>query len=185
MSQIKLYILSAFFVCILQVDAQSNFENDNSLQKNSIQVKLNNADNDASLGDYYNALIYLKSALKIADDIDAKQELGIINSKIASLYYQMKELDSADVYINRAIEIQTIEEDSINLAITRFTNGLLYLEREQYIQALDLFTNASEDFEVQALEDYMAKVALYEGITYFKLKNYIKASLFFDKVILL
>ena len=169
----------------IQLSSQERIEGDNALLKNSIEVKIKNSELDFNKGDYQSSISNLNNALEIARQIDSKEELGKINCKIASVFYKLKELDSADVYISRAIDIQSNIDDQINLAISRFTNGLIYLERQQYVQAVDLFTNSGIVFEENNLNEYSAKVALYQGVTHINLGDYAKGNTFLDKAILL
>ncbi|MBT8260912.1 MAG: response regulator [Flavobacteriaceae bacterium] len=185
MSRIRYYIFAFFLLVFNHLHTQDRIEGDKVLLKNTIEVKINNAELSLNNGDFQESIFYLKNALQIANQIDSKVEQGKINSKLAHVYIKLNELDSSDVYISRAIEIQSNLDDEINLAISRFTNGLIYLERQQYIQAVDLFTNSSIVFEENNLDEYSAKVALYQGITHINLENYSKANTFLDKALLL
>ena len=185
MSQIRYQIFVILVFVFSQLNSQSTAEGDIELLKNNIEVKINNADLDLNRGDFNNGIIQLKSALEIANRIESNREIGIINTKLSNLYLKLNELDSAEVYISRAIVIQSNLDDDINLAISRFTNGLIYLEKKQYVQAIDLFTNSSIVFEENELNEYIAHVALKQGIAHLGINDYPKASSYLDKAILM
>ena len=185
MSQIRYQIFVILVFVFSQLNSQSIAEGDVELLKNNIDVKINNADLDLNRGDYHNGIIHLKSALEIANTIESKSDIGIINTKLANLFLKLKELDSAEVYISRAIVIHSNLDDDINLAVSRYTNGLIYLEKKQYIQAIDLFTNSNIVFEENELNEYISKVALNQGIAHLNIKDFSKASSYLDKAILM
>ena len=185
MSQIRYRIFVILVFVFSQLNSQSTTEGDLELLKNNIKVKTNNADLDLNRGDYHNGIIQLKSALEIANTIESKSDIGIINTKLANLFLKLKELDSAEVYISRAIVIHSNLDDDINLAVSRYTNGLIYLEKKQYIQAIDLFTNSNIVFEENELNEYISKVALNQGIAHLNINDYSKASSYLDKAILM
>ena len=185
MSQIRYQIFVILVFVFSQLNSQSTAEGDIELLKNNIEVKINNADLDLNRGDLNNGIIQLKSALEIAKRIESNSDIGIINTKLSNLFLKLKELDSAEVYISRAIVIQSNLDDDINLAISRFTNGLIYLEMKQYVQAIDLFTNSSIVFEENELNELIAHVALKQGIAHLSLNDYSKASSYLDKAILM
>ena len=90
MSQIRYRIFVILVFVFSQLNSQSTTEGDLELLKNNIKVKTNNADLDLNRGDYHNGIIQLKSALEIANTIESKSDIGIINTKLANLFLKLK-----------------------------------------------------------------------------------------------
>jgi len=185
MSQIKYYIfvfLVLFTTCIYP---QNNTEGDIALKKNKIEVFKNNANQETEKSNFYSALIILEKALIVAEEIADKKEQGIILSKIADLQYNVGDYQKAMPTIIKAMTIQGGIDDTINLAISRFTSGRIYLEQQDYNNALDYLKSAKAIFEEEGLNTLIAEVTLSLVKTNIGLDNLGQANALVDKAIIL
>ncbi len=87
MRRIKYYIFVFLVLIATQNYSQNRIEDDATLEKNKVEVAINNAETERQNGNFYNAIQTLKQALLISEKIDDKKAQGIILSKIAKLQY--------------------------------------------------------------------------------------------------
>jgi len=110
---------------------------------------------------------------------------GIILSKIANLQYLLEDNKDAKVSIIKAMAIQSAIEDKVNLAVSRYTCGLIYLKEKDYTNALDYFKSSKTIFEEEGLHEFVAKVNLSEAEAYIAQDNLSKANALVDKALIL
>jgi hypothetical protein len=185
MPQIK-YNIFVFLVLITSLSySQDSIEDDADLEKNKIEVAVNNADTEIQNGHFYNAIKILRQALVISEKIDYKKSQGIILSKIAKLQYNIDETKEAKVSITKAIAIQSSIDDKLNLAISRYTYGLINLGQKDFKKALGYFKSAKNIFEENNLDELVNEVNLSEAKAYIGLDNLNKANTLIEKTIIL
>lgn len=185
MSRIKYHIF-AFFVLIASLSyPQNKIEDDPDLQKNKVDVVVNNAEKEAQNGNFYNAIKLLKQALLISEKIDDQKSQGVILSNIAKLQYNIEELKDAESSINKAINIQRKIDDKLNLAISRYTYGQISLGLKNYNRALDYFKSAKTIFEEENLNEVITEVTLNEAKAQIGLNNLHEAIALIEKTIIL
>ena len=184
MSQIKSYILILFILLNFTAHPQ-NFEGENLLEKNRIEVFIHNASQEEERGQFYEATETLQKALAVAEQIEDKKNQGIILSKLANIQVTLEETKEAERTILKAIGIQSEIEDEINLAFSRFVYGTVHLSNKEYEKALDYFKSASAKFEEENLEELVTEVALYQGKSHEQLNNLNQANVALDKAIVL
>lgn len=184
MSQIKTSILILITLLNLTLHPQ-NFEGDNLLEKNRIDVFMHNASQEKERGQYYEAINTYEEALELAVQINDKKDQGKILAQLANIYVTLEDTKNAERNILNAIGIQTAIEDEINLAFSRFVYGTINLYNNDYFGALDYFKSASAKFEEENLEELVAEVSLYQGKAYKGLKQLNQANVALDKAIVL
>jgi signal transduction histidine kinase/CheY-like chemotaxis protein len=185
MSPIKHYILIVFVLCSSLCLAQNDISQDNELQKNAIKLAIQNADFEYERGNYYDAINELSKALKRVNQLEDQESQGVIHSKLANAYYKVEEIDSATASINRALKIQVQLDNRINLAVTRYTYGLIFLYEGKYNNALEHFKSSKTIFEEENLTKLIAEVTLNEAQVYIDQKDYSKANASLDEAVLL
>jgi len=185
MSQIKYYIFVFLVLIASQSYSQNKIEEDPTLEKNKVEVAVNNAEKYIQNGNFYDALKKLKQALHISEKIDDKKGQGIILSKIAKLEYNIYESKNAKQSIIKAIAIQSSIDDKLNLAISRYTYGQIYLREKEYINALEYFKSARTIFEEENLNQLITEVTLSEAKANIGLNNLNKANTLVEKTIIL
>lgn len=184
MSQIKTSILILITLLNLTLHPQ-NFEGDNLLEKNRIDVFMHNASQEKERGQYYEAINTYEEALELTIQINDKKDQGKILAQLANIYVTLEDTKNAERNILKAIGIQTAIEDEINLAFSRFVYGTINLYNNDYFGALDYFKSASAKFEEENLEELVAEVSLYQGKAYKGLKQLNQANVALDKAIVL
>ena len=185
MSRIKYYIFVFFVIITTQIYPQNNFEGNIVLEKNQIERYLFNADQEKVNDNYCEAIKNLKNALEIAKKIDDRKNQGIILSRLAELQLNTDEADEAIVSATKAVAIQTALDDKVNLAVTRYTFGLIHMSQEKYLEALDYFKSAKTIFEEESLSDLIAEVTVSEANAHIGLGNLNFAKTLLDKAIVL
>lgn len=183
MPQIKYYIFVFFVLIAMQSYSQNKIEDNYALEKNKVEIAVNNAEKQIHNGNFHNALKTLKQALLNSESIGDKKGQGIILSKIANLQYNIDEYKNAEYSINKAIDIQTNIDDILNLAISRNIYGLIYLSQNDYFNALDYFKSARTIFEEEHLNKLIAEVTLSLAKAYIGLDNLTEANTLIEKAI--
>ncbi len=185
MSRIKYYIFVFLVLFSISFYPQNNIEEDVVLEKNKIEVFIQNAEQETQRSNFYNAKKILEKALVVAEKIDDKNEQGIILSKIAHLQFIIGNTQDAKFTIIKAMNIQSSIEDKINLAVSRYTYGRIYLGENDYVNALDYFKSAKTIFEEENLNELVAEITLSQAKAYIGQNNLSEASLLVDKSIIL
>jgi len=185
MSQIKYYIFVFIVLLMTPLYPQNNIEGDAELEKNKIKVFLSNAEQESQRSNFYNAIKILNKALDVAENIDDKKEQGIILSRIALLQYNIEDTQDAKFTIIKAMNIQRGIDDNLNLAMSRYTCGIIHLGEKDYPKALDYFKSSKAIFEEEGLIELVAEVTLSEAKTYIGQDNLNQANAAADKAIIL
>jgi signal transduction histidine kinase/CheY-like chemotaxis protein len=185
MSRIKYYIFVFLVLIASRTFPQNSIEGDVTLEENKITVHIENAESEAKKGNYYDAIDALKKALLTAESIQNKKQQGIILSKIASHQYNIGDVNNANSNITKAINVQSEIDDKVNLSISRYTKGLVYLYQKDYSNALDYFKSARNIFEEEELNDLIAEVTLSQAEVNIGLKNFSEAKSLLEKTIIL
>ena len=161
-SRINIFIfLIPLLFCFFTVGGQDDITKTRTLKK--IAAITASAQNNISTKNYFKALDELKNALELAKTVDDKKSIGLINSKIGKIKYEMEEYDDAIGYLIMAVEEQRHVEDNVNLANTYKTFGYVYMNLKDYSQAQDYFKSAHVLFEKQDLNSYEAETLLAIG----------------------
>ncbi len=103
----------------------------------------------------------------------------------AGLLLIIEKEENAIKSIIKAIEIQSITNDNINIGKSRKIYGDIYLSKKDYLQALDQYTAAKTKFQEEGLNENLSEVLLCEGKTYMSLDNYRKARVLNEQAIAL
>lgn len=178
MPQIKYYIFAFLVFLITHNYAQNNNEQAATASKDSITKNLNTSEILTINDNFYHAIIILKEAKVIADTNNDTKNQGLILYKIAKLQYQLNQSDSAKVNIKNAINIQSRIEDKINLAMSRYISGLIYLKEKSYTEALDYFKSSKSILEEGDHHELVAEIALKEATCNIELNDLNSANAF-------
>ena len=185
MSQIKYQIFVFLVLITLPLFSQNNDEDKAILVQNRIDFIIEEADKETLLSNYYRAIDILEQGLEIAKTNNDSLQQGILLSKIANLQYNLNESQDAMSTIIKAMHIQRSIEDKSNLAVSRYTCGIIHLGDKDYINALDYFKSAKAIFEEEGLNELVTKVTLDEAKAYIGQNNIAKANTLVDKAIIL
>jgi two-component system, NarL family, sensor kinase len=130
---------------------------DSSLQLNLYSVELARKINDkrreafglANAGtsyldmeQYENAASYFLQAIKMLEELDLKQNLGVLYNNLAILYHKMMQYDKSIGYAKDAISISRSLNDSINLCISLNTISLPLISKNKPAEALPYLQEA-------------------------------------------
>lgn len=175
MSRFNNYICAIILLLSFSASSQTSIDEDPETIQNTIDFRINQAQNDIDKNAYYEAKEKYEEALALAIKIDNQKSIGIIYSKIGKLQYIIEEPDDAIKSLIKANEVQRFAKDDINLAETYKILGNVYSSKKQYQQALDYYKSSKTLFEQEGLNNFVAEVLLKEGITYIQLKDYKRA----------
>ncbi|WNH13287.1 ATP-binding protein [Thalassobellus suaedae] len=181
MTQIRNYIYIAILLFSFSISAQKSIDNDPEILQGKINFRIEEAHSALENYNYLEAQNNLNEALKLAEQLNNKESLGIIYTFKARLQLTNNESDNAITSLNTSIEIQRTIKDDANLADSYKTLGEVYVNKEDYTQAADYFKSARNLFQQEGLEKKLAETLLEEGKTYMFLKNYRKARSVIDQ----
>jgi class 3 adenylate cyclase/Tfp pilus assembly protein PilF len=127
---------------------------------------------------YEKALEYYHRALLISDAIKNEDAIGMANSNIGFIYFEMKQYEKALKYLEQSL---IAFQESENIVYSYITIGKVYTKKEEYDKAidnLDLALNISKDLNIKL---GMARALMTKGDTYRSkgdirsaIKNYIE-----------
>ncbi|MCF7567199.1 ATP-binding protein [Sabulilitoribacter arenilitoris] len=169
----------------LSVYSQNSVENDPEIIKNRIDYHITQARYDIDSYDYFEAQKKLDEALEIASNSNNKKSEGIIYAIKAKLQLIIEEEDNAIQSLTKAIAIQRIINDNVNIGDSYKTFGDIYFNKKEYYQALDQYKAAKTKFQEEGLNENLSEVLLCEVKTYMSLKNFRKARSLNDEAIAL
>lgn len=180
-------ILHICFLVLLTINfyPQDKIEDDVDLDQNRIEFYIGEADKETQQSNYYNAINTLEKAFEIAEKIGNEKDQGIIYSRIANLEYNLEKYKEASITIIKAMAIQSKIDDKVNLAVSRYTCGIIYLAQEDYTNALDYFKSAKTIFEEESINELVAKVTLFEAKAHMAQNNLSEANSLIDQAIIL
>lgn len=165
--------------------SQQSMENDPELIQNNIDHYIKQAQSALEIHNYYEALRSLDDALVLAEKKGDSQSKGLIYSFKGRLELISNQPDKAIVSLNKSIEIQRLTKDDPNLARSFKTLGEVFINKEDYHQALDYFISSKTLFQQSQLDAKLAEVLLLEGKTYMLLKNFRKAKSTLEQALIL
>lgn len=183
MPQIKHYI-SVFLLCLSLVTfAQNSIDDDPEIIQNQVDYYINESKKDIENFQYPDAQKKLDEALALASKVDNKKSLGIIYATKGKLQLIVEEEEEAIKWLIKAVDIQHLINDNINIGYSYKTFGDIYLKKKDYSLALDQFRAAKSKFEEENLNENLAEVLFCEGITFTKLEDYNNARIHLDQSI--
>jgi len=178
-----LYTLFLFFG--VTVCAQELTPNQINSLKSSIEQDLSIAQKSIEDLNYFQAESYIKKALINAKIIDNKKNLGLIYSKLGKIEYLLEEPTQAINALTKAIEIQRLIKDNINIAETYKTLGDVYMTKKKHKQALGYYKSAETFFAQEDLHNKKAESLLKKGQAFVALNNFQDAEKSFKESITL
>ncbi|KJD35796.1 histidine kinase [Tamlana sedimentorum] len=175
MFKIKAYISLIVMLLCINSFAQDKIEDDPEIALNNINYRIKQAQEYLDNYNYYKALLNLDEALILANKIDNKESIGVIHTIKGKIQLVVNQEDKAIKSLSKAIEVQRLINDNVNLGKSYKTFGDIYLAKGDYYQALDSYTAAKSKFQEEELDLNFTQTLLTEGKTYILLKNYRKA----------
>ena len=173
MPRINLYIL--FTLICINSFAQNVIEDDPEILQDNIDYRINQSRIELENENFYKAKISLDEALKLAEKAGNKESLGIIYATKGQFELIIEKEDQAINYLNKAIEIQRITNDNVNLGYSYKIYGDVFLAKKNYYDALDSYTAAKSKFQEEGLNKELAETFLCEGKAYIELNNFKKS----------
>ena len=155
--------------------SQKTIGEDPEIVQDNINYRISQSQKELENYNYFKAKKNLDEALALAEKADNRKSLGIIYAIKGRLELILEEEDQAIISLNKAIEIQRIINDNVNLGNSYKTFGDVYLAKKDYYSALDSYTAAKSKLQEEDLNKELAETLLFEGKTYKELKNYKKA----------
>ena len=183
MSQIKHYILTLVLLTAAAMYSQKSISDDPEMVQNSIDYHISESKKDVDSYNYFEAQKKLDEALILAEKIDNKVSIGVIHATKGKLQLLIEEEDQAIKSLNKAVEIQRLINDNLNIGDSYKIFGDIYLKKKEYYAALDSYKAATTKFEEESLEKNMAEVLFCEGLAYIKLGDLKNARIHFEQSI--
>lgn len=119
---------------------------------------------------------YLNSIVKINDNsTEFESSLAIAYSGLSGIYVEKNKLELAEMYAQKALEIQKLQSDNTSIVNTLNSLGSIYLLKKDYIKAKKVFLEALRIIELKKDPKYLGiKEVLYFNLSeaLFKLKDY-------------
>ncbi len=185
MSQVKQYILALLLLYGVSVFSQENTSQDINALTQTISFHIGQAELDVGRGNFFIAEENLQKALDMAEQIDDKKSKGIIHTKMAKIHFTLSKYDRAISSINKALEIQRLTNDYVNLVETYNVQGRVFAKKNEHKIALDSYTSAKSYAEIEELDEYIPQVLLNMGISWNAIEKYEKANEDLEKAIVL
>ncbi len=175
MPLIKYYL--TVFIALLSTHnyAQNKNEQNGISTKDSITAGIYKSERFVTNNNLYDAILVLKQTKTIADRSKDKKNQGLIYSKIAEIHYLLNDQKNAKTTIEKAIRIQSEINDDLNLAVSQYTKGLIYLKDKLYAQALEYFNISKLVLEKENCVEVVAEVSLKQAICAMRL-NHLEAA---------
>mgnify|MGYP002712947208 CR=1 FL=1 len=184
---IKHYILTCLILIscsVMSQDTNTTGQEIEALQQ-SIEKGINQAAIDIERNNWFAAEENLNKSLELAEKIDDKKHIGIIHTRLAKIKYTLGYYDKALKLLNKALEIQRLTKDYVNLAETYNIQGLIFASKKEYQIAADSFQSARSYCELEELDQYEAEVLLNHATALIALNKYRKANKVLEKSIAL
>lgn len=112
------------------------------------------------VNDFKKAHIYFKKALFLAYQLDNKKCISDIYGSLSNLYLDEKNYDSAMLYINKSILLET---DSAAIYSTFLQKGKLFLIKEKYDSARYYFDKGNMNIDLSSKAIYCIFMSKVEG----------------------
>ncbi|MBJ6369629.1 response regulator [Snuella sp. CAU 1569] len=183
MSQINNYIVAFLMLLSFSMSSQNSIDEDPEILQNNIDYRISQSQSELEKYNYYKAEKLLNEALKLALKLEDKKSTGIVYSNKGKLQLIIEEDNKAIKSLNKAIEIQRLSNDYVNLAHSYRILGEVYAAQNNHSQALDYYRSSKSLFEQEDLNENLAEIYLLQGKTYTSLNKYKEAKTAFDKAI--
>ncbi|GAA3564475.1 ATP-binding response regulator [Snuella lapsa] len=183
MSQIDNYIVAFLMLLSFSVPSQNSIDEDPEILQNNIDYRIAQSHSELEKYNYYKAEKHLNEALNLAQKLEDKKSTGIVYSNKGKLQLIIEEDNKAIKSLNKAIEIQRLSNDYVNLAHSYRILGEVYAAQNNHSQALDYYRSSKSLFEQEDMNENLAEIYLLQGKTYISLNKYKEAKAAFDKAI--
>ncbi|WP_339652434.1 tetratricopeptide repeat-containing sensor histidine kinase [uncultured Maribacter sp.] len=141
-------------------------------QKNNLRLKVNVLNELAKelgyKGDYALSLKRYLEAIEIAEALDYKKILSIINENIAHLYLEQKDYEQAMVFFKKAQAINKEIDNPIFMAETMSNIASTYAEMDELEYAMFNINSSIAIFEKERILDWLAYCYEVKGKIYLK-----------------
>lgn len=175
MSQIKQCIFIVLILLSISSFSQNTIEKDPEIIQNNINYRIEQAQKSIENFNYFEAQNTLDEALELAQNLNNKKSIGIIQCKKGRLHLIIEDYDTAIKELTAAIAMQRIINDNKNLGRSYKTFGDVYMAKKDIYQALDQYRAAKSKFQEENLDAELAETLLAESNAFIELKNYRRA----------
>jgi len=177
-------IFFGLFLCFVGIAfGQDFYQTELYTLQAKVDKELSLAQNNIKNYNYSQARSNLKSALTTAKSLNDKKKLGLVYSKLGETQYFLEEYNLATNTLIKAIELQRLAEDNINIAETYKILGDVYMASKKQKKALDYYNSAVTIFSQNKLKKYETESLLKQGQAFFALADYKNAENSFSKAI--
>jgi tetratricopeptide (TPR) repeat protein len=131
------------------------------------------------MGDTKNALLCLEDALSLSIATGRKQDEAIVLYSICALYNQVGNFEKSFDYGNKALAIQTALKDSIGMADSYSSLGVILTQQKLFEKSNYYYRKAIEFYRIQHEPTLEAQYLGYIATNYMDMKNYPEAFRYF------
>ncbi len=133
---------------------------------------------------YSKSINYWKEALKLANKLKDRQQMGDIHHQIGYSYYKQGEFDSALLEYNNAISVYQFIKNKQEVARVYNDIGLIYKTLGRYEQAVENFMKGLALFDEIDDEEGSAMISNNLGQVHFYQEDYTNAIKYFNKYLI-
>jgi signal transduction histidine kinase len=126
------------------------------------------------------SLVFLKDALVLFKNLNHSKGIGKVYNRLAAVYFEQKEFDSANRYIDSSMVYATYADDKILIASNMEIKGAIHHSKKEYINATKLFLEVIKIYNILNLTPD-ANVYINLCITYLYMKDY-KKSIYYGEI---
>ena len=141
-------------------------------QENNLHLKVSTLNDLANeymyKGDYALSLKRYLEAIEIAEELDYKKLLSIVNENIAHLYLEQKDFENAMVFLKKAKALNKEIDDPIFMAETTSNIASTYAEMNELEYAIFNINSSIAIFEKERILDWLAYCYEVKGKIYLK-----------------
>jgi len=176
-----------FYILFLLVGLSGNAQKFSPKELETFQAKvkedLTNAQKNIDNSYYFEAKGNLDNALNNAIKLNNNKKIGLVYSKLGKVEYLLGMHNQATNTLIKAIEIQGLAKDKINIAETYKTLGDVYMITNKHEKALNYYKSANTIFNQEGLNEYETEAILKKGLAQLALEDAENAEISFNKAI--
>ncbi|WP_130736442.1 ATP-binding protein [Flavobacterium sp. J27] len=178
----KSYLFAFFFICTFSYSQAILKEN--TQLNDSVDYYLEIATfNKEDKHSYNRAIVYTEKAIEFAKNKKLAHKLPDCYLILGNIYCDLEKTDTAIENFIRSINLYKEKEPTSNLALTYYSLGKCYLEKNQVELSEVYFKKASEIYESLNFNDAIQLINIQKGIIQKNKKNYNKAIAIFSSII--
>ena len=146
----------------------------------SYNIKKEIAKGHLRLGNHDSAMFFIQGALK---EKKSTEDLGDIYDLLSNMYINERQLDSAEMYSDKALNIVQRNKFESELFHAKTTQGRLFSSKGSYEKALKNYFEALDFFMKKGNTIKIFRLYINIGNTFVELKNYQQARTYYHKAL--